>query len=132
MIDYGTDASILLYPDGLDLTGDLMDDPYQVLIEDVYKKITCPSGTYELDENTLDMRDYLRASLSGQDINILKTRLISIFDDDLRMQVDVSVAKKTLLGKLEIYLLITPSLDETPLELKITADPFEVRIERTV
>lgn len=129
-MEYGVDTSILLYPDGLDLTGNLMDDPYQVLIEDVYKKITCPTGAYELDPNTMDIRDYLRATLSQQDLEILKTRLIAVFDEDLRMQVDVSIVKTSLLGTLEVYLLITPSDDETPLELKITADPFEVKIER--
>lgn len=127
---YGVDSSVLFGTEqDVDLTFNLFSDPYQVLLEDVYKSVTCPSGGCFWNPNTLDLRDYLRDSFSVTDQAALKNRIESLFEDDLRMTVSSTVNRQAD-GNLVCELLILPSSNPTPLQMVLVTDSNQVQILR--
>ena len=130
MPEYGIDTSVLERAEQeLDLTFNLMQDPYQVLLEDVYKTVTCPKGGCFWNSNTIDLRDYLMDSLSASERAALKTKIESLFQEDLRMTVSVDIYRRAD-GNLVFAFLVFPSLDPRPLKVVLVVDSNEIRIER--
>jgi hypothetical protein len=136
-INYGVDSSVLAGPtkNQVDTTFTLIPDPYDMLLEDVYKRVTTVQGIVDppmgvfWDTNTIDLRDYLLSSMSEQSRSQLKTRIESLFDAELRYSVQVEVIRQ-IGGALAITLNIYPSTDATPIVMVLTADSNQVTYQR--
>jgi hypothetical protein len=92
-MDFGHDTSVLVggVP-CLDLTGNPIADMYRVLVEDAYKTVTCPAGSlFWAPEATVNLLDYINASLSPSEQEQLTRKVQHLFDDDVRMSVGVSL-----------------------------------------
>jgi len=133
---YGVDTSAFSGKDKnlLDWTFNLLKDPYDVLVESAVKRITTrqgvvspPTGVF-WDTSTMDIRDYLLSSISNQDAAMLKTRMESLFETELRYAVEVAVtfAQSTLTIQLDLF----PSTSEVPIRVILTADSNQVSYER--
>ena len=135
-IDYGVDTSILSGKNRnqLDFTFNLIPDPVDVILESVYKRVTTrqgivdpPTGVF-WDTNTLNLRDYLLASLSPQDIYSLKAQIEAIFYPELRYSVEATV---NFSGRvLTVLLDITLSDNPSPIRMVLTVDSNQVFYER--
>lgn len=71
----------------------------QVLVKDVLRSVTTPAGAlWWAPTATLDLRDYLNASLSPQDVADLARRCAALHADDPRMAVacGLTFAQRTL------------------------------------
>lgn len=135
-INYGTDITI--FPD-LDLTFSVVTDYQQVLLEDAYKKLTTPPGLESpptgqfWDTNTLDLRSYLGDQLSPRDLAALESRILAIFDSELRY--NVSLVLTFAQGLLTVNLTLYPSQDERPIGMVITVtenDITNISFQRSV
>lgn len=132
-VNYGIDYEI--FPD-LDLTFTIVSDYIKVLMEDVYKKLTTKPGIIDpatgqfWDTNTMDLKDYLGDQLSVKELNALQTRIISIFETELRYQVNVVV--QYINGSLFVAVTIFPSNDETPIKMVFNVTSSNVSFERVI
>lgn len=135
MISYGVDYSIFSGDRDLDLTFAPISDPYTVIEQDIYKRLTCKQGIIDpktgcfWDLNTMDIRDYILQVMQPHSLRILKTRLEALFFDELRFTVDISIGTRTG-GELVIEFEVFPSTDLRPIRVIFTADSNEVRFER--
>jgi len=136
-INYGVDVSVRKGPnhDQLDLTGTLIPDPYDMLLEDVYKRITTqqgipdpPSGVF-WDSNTFDIRDYFLSSMPSQACAQLESRIEALFDAELRYQVKASVVRQVG-GALIISLQVYPFTDPNPIVMILTLNSNQVTYQR--
>lgn len=140
---YGLDHSVLAQvsetEQDFDLTfapigdGDALgSDPQEVLLQDVFKQVTTPAGScFWAPTRTLDLRDYLLASLSTSELASLGKRLEQIFDEDPRMAVAATVTQDGVLSALtlRVELAITPTRGAT-FQAVITAGSNQVVIEK--
>lgn len=136
-INYGVDSSVRSGPnmDQLDTTFNLIPDPYDMLLEDVYKRVTTqqgivdpPSGVF-WDPSTFDLRDYFLASVSEQFSAQLEARIEGLFDGELRYTVTPTVTRQTG-GNLVISIQVYPSTDPNPITMILTANSDEITYQR--
>lgn len=133
---FGVDTSTMMGQgkDLLDWTFGIIRDPYDMLLESVYRRVTTrqgivspPTGVF-WDENTMDLRDYLNASLSSFELAALKSRIEALFDAELRYAVEASVSFGQ--NKLTVVLDVTPSDSDVAIRMVLTADSNQVSYER--
>lgn len=128
---YGLDHSVLSGPQGDDLDTTFAEiSGEEVLLQDVFKQVTTPAGScFWAPTRTLDLRDYLRDSLSTTDVAALEKALEQLFEEDPRTLVEASVSYDGNLRTLTITLTITPVRGVT-FQAILTADSNAIRIER--
>lgn len=138
---YGIDSSCMVGPnkDQLDTTFNYIQDPYDVLIEDVYRKLTTAPGLtdppYGLfwDTSTLDLRDYLLAAYSTSQIANLKADIEAVFYNELRYSVVVSVSV-TGAGRTELTIdvQVYPSTDTRPIVVTFVVGTDQITFTRAL
>ena len=123
-LKYGSDTSTLAgaTKDQLDTTFNIISDPYDVLLEEVYRRLTTAPGFtdpyYGLfwDSQTIDLRKFVNASLTQSELANIKNQIESVFQDELRYDVSVTV---TISGSGILQLIvgveIFPSTDTRPI-----------------
>jgi non-homologous end joining protein Ku len=133
---FGVDTSTMMGQGKnlLDWTFGIMRDPYDMLLESVYRRVTTrqgivspPTGVF-WDENTMDLRDHLNASLSSYELAALKSRIEALFDAELRYAVEATVSFGQ--NKLTVVLDVTPSDSDIAIRMVLTADSNQVTYER--
>lgn len=130
-LTYGLDYSVLSGPQGDDLDTTFSEiDGEQVLLEDVWKQVSTPAGScFWAPTRTLDLRDYLRDSVSQAEMAALEKQIEALFEEDPRMVVSASVSWDQGARTLTVEIEITPAKGQT-FRATIVADSNDVRIER--
>lgn len=123
--------------DQLDTTFNTIQDPYDVILEDVYRRLTTPVGLanppYGLfwDTSTLDLRDYLMASYSKSQIATLKSDIEAVFYDELRYSVIVTVSVTGFgVTELKVDVEVFPSTDTRPILVTFVVGTDQVTFTR--
>lgn len=126
---YGYDYSVLGGVAGDDLDGTFAEiSEEEVLLQDVWKQVSTPAGScFWAPTKTLDLRDYLRDSISLSDAAALEKLIEGLFEDDPRMGVAATVTFAVRV--LTVDITITPSKGAA-FRAVLTADSNDVRIER--
>lgn len=138
---YGVDYSSMAgtNADQLDTTFNSISDPYEVITQDVYRRLTTSVGLtdppYGLfwDTSTLDLRDYLMASYSQSQINNLKADIEAVFYNELRYSVSVNVSVTgTGITELKVDVQVFPSTDTRPILVTFVVGTDQVTFTRTL
>lgn len=136
---YGVDYSAMAGPnkDQLDTTFNPILDQYDVILEDVYRRVTTPVGItdppYGLfwDTSTLDLRDYLMASYSQSQLANLKSDIEAVFYEELRYSVNVTVSVTGFgVTELKVDIEVFPSTDKRPILVTFIVGTDQVTFTR--
>lgn len=138
-LNYGVDYSAMAGPnkDQLDTTFSNIIDPYDVILEDVYRRLTTPQGILDppigmfWDTNTLDLRDYLMASYPQKQIARLQQDIETIFYEELRYGIEAQV---TVIGSgitlLQVDVQVFPSTNVNPIQVTFIVGTNQVEFKR--
>jgi len=138
-LNYGVDYSTMAGPnkDQLDTTFSNIIDPYDVILEDVYRRLTTTQGTLDppigmfWDTNTLDLRDYLMASYPQKQIARLQQDIETIFYEELRYAIEVQI---TVIGsgitQLQVDVQVFPSTNLNPIQVTFIVGTNQVEFKR--
>jgi len=136
-IDYGLDYSVLAGVGGapaLDTTFQEITDPGQVLVEDLYKMLTTPTGSlWWAPTATLDVREWLlKVSTPGNRAQ-LQRAIVQVCAGDERLDPDRTVVEITfsaVRALLAISITVYTATDGQPVSLVLDVTSGGVTVQR--